>query len=342
MRVADPHERIRDRVRPALTAAAAAAGVVVLAFASGGYFPSEWGLLLLAFALVLFGAAVGASASRSAGSTRSSSPRWRRSRAGSCCRRRGHRARTARCSKPSARSSTSPPPRRSSCAETRARVRAPGRACGRHRDRRVGGPRRPPSRRRLGDPADPVSGIRLDDPIGYANAVGILVVLGALLIAALALRAATFAAAAAGAALVPLASALAFTFSRGALVGLVAGSLSLILLEWERGRAFAGLVLARGCASGRSAALRPLTAGGGADAAGQADAAGERLLWQLPLLCALGAAVGAVVPRARECWRPTWSPPRGSAPSRRSWWQSSPGRDRSSTTRWIAFAPSRP
>ena len=39
-------------------AAAAAVGVVVLAFASGGYFPSAWGLLLFAFALVVLDAAV--------------------------------------------------------------------------------------------------------------------------------------------------------------------------------------------------------------------------------------------------------------------------------------------
>src|SRR5262245_15783587 len=36
----------------------------------------------------------------------------------------------------------------------------------------------------LGDPADPVSGIRLVEPIGYANAIGIIVVLGGLLAAA--------------------------------------------------------------------------------------------------------------------------------------------------------------
>ena len=40
-----------------LTGLAAALGVAAPAFASGGYFPSEWGLLLLAFALVLFATA---------------------------------------------------------------------------------------------------------------------------------------------------------------------------------------------------------------------------------------------------------------------------------------------
>jgi hypothetical protein len=39
-------------LRQALTGGAAAVVIVALGFSSGGYFPSDWGLLLLVFALV--------------------------------------------------------------------------------------------------------------------------------------------------------------------------------------------------------------------------------------------------------------------------------------------------
>jgi hypothetical protein len=292
-------------VRPALTATAAAAGVVVLAFASGGYFPSEWGLLLLAFALVLFGAVVGRerialgsldaiflAALAALAGWQLLSTAWSPAADGPVLeaeRTLVYLAAAAALLVALRRELVSALLVGLAAGIVIVATVALG-------DRLLAG--------RLGDPADPISGIRLDDPIGYANAVGILVVLGALLIAALAVRGRPPAAAAAGAALVPLASALAFTFSRGALVGLAAGLVSLIVLEWERGRAFAGLVLLAAAPavaallSVRSPLAEALTP------PAEADAAGERLLWQLAVLCALGAAIGAVVPRAARVLAP--------------------------------------
>jgi hypothetical protein len=278
---------------------------VVLAFASGGYFPSEWGLLLLAFALVLLGAAVGGervalgrldaillAALAALAGWQLLSTAWSPGADGPVLeaeRTLVYLTAVAALLLMLRRELVSP----LLVGLAAGIVFETGVALG---DRLLAG--------ELGDPADPVSGIRLDDPIGYANAVGILVVLGGLLTAALALRAPPYAAAAAGAALVPLASALAFTFSRGALVGLAAGLVSLVLVEWERGRAFAGLVLlavapaVAALLSVRSPLAEALTP------PAQADAAGERLLWQLALLCALGALIGAFVPRAARMLAP--------------------------------------
>jgi O-antigen ligase len=157
---------------------------------------------------------------------------------------------------------------------------------------------------KVGDPSDPLIGIRLEEPIGYPNAVGIMAVLGMLFAAALGLRARRAGAVAAGAALVPLASALTFTFSRGALVALATGLTLLVFLEWERGRALAGLVVFA-AAPAVAAALcvrSPLTDAGTTLAA--ADVAGDRLVWQLALLTGAGAASGAIVRWAARALAP--------------------------------------
>lgn len=282
----------------ALSAAAGAVGVVVPAFASGGYFPSEWGLLLLVFALVVLTAAM--TAERIAVGRREAVllaalaglAGWQLASAGWSS---GPDGPVLEAERTLVYLSAAAAPlvclRRELVASLLAGIVAGAVviAVAGLGNRLVAG--------ELGDPADPVSGIRLDDPIGYANAVGILVVLGGLLAAALALRAAPYAAAAAGGALVPLASALAFTFSRGALVALAAGVVVLLLLEWERGRALAGLMLlaaapaAAALLSVRSPLAEALTT------PAQADAAGRRLLWELGLLVAAGAAAGAIVPQ---------------------------------------------
>jgi O-Antigen ligase len=292
--------------RAALTAAVAAACVVVtLAFASGGYFPSDWGLILLGFALVLLGAAAAGerlafglldaillSALAALAAWQVLSAAWSPGPDGPVLEAERTLVYLT------AAAAVLVALRRELVGPLLAGLAAgivvvASLALG---DRLLAG--------ELGDPADPVSGIRLDDPIGYANAVGILVVLGGLLIAAFALRAPPYAAAAAGAALVPLASALAFTFSRGALVGLAAGVVALGLLEWERGRAFAGFVLLAAAPSVAALlSLRsPLADSSTTPAA--ADAAGERLLWQLALLCVGGAALGALLKRAARVLAP--------------------------------------
>jgi O-antigen ligase len=282
----------------AVTAAAGAVGVVVPAFASGGYFQSEWGLLLLAFALVVLAAAAAADrvtlgrrdavlllALAGLAAWQLASAAWASGPDGPVL----EAERTLVYLSASAALLVCL--RRELVASLLAGIAGGTVAVA------VAGLGKRLVAGELGDPADPVSGIRLDDPIGYANAVGILVVLGGLLAAGLALRAPPPAAAVAGAALVPLAAALAFTFSRGALVALGAGVAVVLLLEWERGRALAGLlVLAAAPAVAAVLSTRSPLADS-VTTSGQADAAGRTLLWQLALLAVAGAAAGAFVPR---------------------------------------------
>ena len=146
----------------------------------------------------------------------------------------------------------------------------------------------------LGGAYDPSSGYQLAKPIGYWNALGLLVVFGLVLAAGTALRRDPFRAPLAAAAAVPLVTCLYFTFSRGAVLALVIAFLVLVVLERDRLHAlfllgsflavpFGAVVLA-----GRSAALTK--AGATLQTAQQQ---GHRLAWQLVVLAALAAAVQA-------------------------------------------------
>ena len=106
---------------------------------------------------------------------------------------------------------------------------------------------------RLGGATDPIGGEQLAAPIGYWNALGLLLVFGLLLGAGLALHGRRSVRVLAGAALVPLAVALYLTFSRGAIVALLAGILVFVFAEprvgawfvgvFPRGRLLAGVAL---------------------------------------------------------------------------------------------------
>ena len=146
----------------------------------------------------------------------------------------------------------------------------------------------------LGGAYDPSSGYQLGDPIGYWNALGILVALGALLALGIALDGPSLLRPAAGAALVPLAAALYFTFSRGALLAAAAGVAVLVALERRRARALAATaLLALAPLAGIFAASRreALTAPGATLQTAQAQ--GRELAWLLVALAAV-AAVAAV------------------------------------------------
>ena len=141
----------------------------------------------------------------------------------------------------------------------------------------------------VGGPYDPASGYQLAAPIGYWNALGLLLVFGLLLGAGLGLHGSPRRRMFAGAALVPLAVALYFTFSRGALLALLAGIVVLIVLER---RAAAGLpVLAFAPALGilLAASAPALTKAGAPLEAAQAQ--GQRLAWQLAALLFFGGFV---------------------------------------------------
>ncbi|NUT56914.1 MAG: hypothetical protein HOQ03_13155, partial [Thermoleophilia bacterium] len=97
---------------------------------------------------------------------------------------------------------------------------------------------------RVGGAYDPSSGYQLAEPLGYWNALGILTVLAILLAAGFAAHSTHLAAQAlAAAALVVLLTTLYFTFSRGALLALVAGAIVQVAVDPRRVRLLvAGLV----------------------------------------------------------------------------------------------------
>jgi len=147
----------------------------------------------------------------------------------------------------------------------------------------------------VGGPYDPASGYQLAEPIGYWNALGLLLAFGLLLGAGLGLHGSPRRRALAGAALVPLTVALYFTFSRGAMLALLAGILVLI---WLERRAAAGLpVLAFAPALGvlLAASAPALTKAGEPLEAAQAQ--GQRLAWQLAAVTCLGGFVVWASPR---------------------------------------------
>jgi len=146
----------------------------------------------------------------------------------------------------------------------------------------------------VGGAYDPSSGYQLAEPIGYWNALGILTALAILLALGFAAhgRAATRAAAAVS--LVPLLSTLFFTFSRGALVALVAGAVVQVALEPRRARLLvsAGLLGAPAALGVLQASrLHALTGPGASLTTAQGE--GRRLAGALVAL-AVVAAVGAV------------------------------------------------
>jgi hypothetical protein len=150
----------------------------------------------------------------------------------------------------------------------------------------------------IGDSAEAVAGLRLDEPFGYANALGILAVLAILLLAGLTLESPRTEAGAAGSAsLVPLATVLWLTLSRGAIVALAAGAVVLVLLAHDRAQALAAvLVLAVFPALAILLAVHSdLTEQ--ARSLAEAEARGRTLAWQLALLLVAAAATGALAPR---------------------------------------------
>lgn len=82
---------------------------------------------------------------------------------------------------------------------------------------------------------DPIAGYRLSEPIGYWNSLGMLAAIGALLALALASRAEGIALRVAAVGSIPLlATALYFTFSRGAWASLISAVVVLIVLDPRR------------------------------------------------------------------------------------------------------------
>ena len=150
---------------------------------------------------------------------------------------------------------------------------------------------------KVGSADDVLSGSRLIEPIGYANALGAVAALGLLLTLGLALFSTVASIrGAGGAALVPLAVALYLTLSRGSFLAVAAGLVAFGALV--RGRSLSGglLLVLPGPAIGVLLAQRSPLTRAGLDAV-QARAAGHRLGWELALLALAGAAGGVLAPR---------------------------------------------
>jgi hypothetical protein len=142
----------------------------------------------------------------------------------------------------------------------------------------------------LGGAYDPSSGYQLAKPIGYGNALGLLFVFGITLAAGIALHARPVLAMTAGAALVPLSVATYFTFSRGAFVALALALGIMVVLEADRLLAAGTLAaLLAGPAVGVLIASRSpaLTAPGATLQTAQLQ--GHRLGWQLLVLGVVAA-----------------------------------------------------
>ena len=143
----------------------------------------------------------------------------------------------------------------------------------------------------LGGAYDPSSGYQLAKPLGYWNALGLLLVFGLLLAAGVALQKDAVRSPLAAAVAVPLVACLYFTFSRGSLAALGAGLVVLVVLGRDRLRVvlllgvflvvpLTGVLLARDSVA--------LTTAGATLETAQRE--GHRLAWQLALLAGLAAA----------------------------------------------------
>jgi len=148
---------------------------------------------------------------------------------------------------------------------------------------------------RVGGPYDPAAGYQLAEPIGYWNALGLLLALVLLLGVGLALHGQPRLRVTAGPALVPLAAGLYFTFSRGAMVALLTGLLVLLLLDRRARVGLPLLALAPLCGVLLASRSPALTRAGETLQAAQAQ--GQRLALELAVLACAGAAVVSALPR---------------------------------------------
>ena len=148
----------------------------------------------------------------------------------------------------------------------------------------------------LGSRGDTVGGYQLAAPIGYWNALGMLLVFGLLLGSGLALRQETRLRVVAGAALVPLGVALYFTFSRGALLALLAGVVVFLVLDGRAALGLPALAIAPAAAIILASRSPALTRAGETLEAVQTQ--GQRLAWQLGVLAGAGALLTRCLHRA--------------------------------------------
>lgn len=166
----------------------------------------------------------------------------------------------------------------------------------------------------VGGAFDSSGGYQLAAPIGYWNALGLLLSMAIVLSAGVALRGPTVLRVVAGAALVPLATALFLTFSRGALVALAAGVAALLAVDPRCVRTAAGLAALAAVPAisvGLASRARGLTTANVTLEAARSD--GHRLAWQLGLLTIAAAAASWLLARRGSSLRAPGRPLRAAA-----------------------------
>jgi hypothetical protein len=284
-------------VRAKLVTGALAAGVVVwLAFASGGYFASEWGLLTLGFLLLALGVCL------LADSVELGRPGvvMLAAVAGLALWQLGSVLWSPGAALPVAEAERTLLYLTAAAALV---IALRPETVGSLQDGIVGGTtvvalyalgtRLAPGT--LGGAYDPSSGYQLAKPIGYWNALGLLAVLGMLPALAAVLQPGRLRGLLAAMTLVPLTACLYFTFSRGSLAALGLALAALVGLQQARVRAalhLAVLLLVPLLAVALAARSSALTAPGATLETAQHE--GHRVAWQLLALSALAGAVQLV------------------------------------------------
>ena len=144
----------------------------------------------------------------------------------------------------------------------------------------------------LGHGADALAVGKLAVPIGYANALGVLAAMAIVLTLGFAQHERAALRALAGGALIPLAAALFFTLSRGSVLALGAGLLAFVVAQEGRRRLWSIVLLAPAPILGVALAWRsPM--GSGHLGAGCNQAAGYRLALELVALMLVGGFLAA-------------------------------------------------
>ncbi len=155
----------------------------------------------------------------------------------------------------------------------------------------------------VSDPAGAIEGRRLDAPIGYANALGVLAAFGIVIAVGFVFHRRYELRALGGAALVPLAATLYFTLSRASVIALAIGLVAFLGAE-RTGYAIGGLapVAVLPAAAVFLAVRSPLL--DGELSLARAQSSGHRLAWELALLAVASGAAGAVCGRLTRTLAP--------------------------------------
>jgi O-antigen ligase len=157
----------------------------------------------------------------------------------------------------------------------------------------------------VGGPYDPSSGYQLAEPIGYWNALGLLLAMGILIGLGIGLEAGVPARATVGALLVPMSVALYFTFSRGSVGAFAVGLAVLLALRPRTALGVGVLLLAPALAVLLGSRSTALTHAG--QSLAEAQEQGERLAAIVVVLSGAGVVAALAQPLLSHRLAPKWN-----------------------------------